>query len=179
MLRLFSKMGEDAAKGGDLEGARFYGKQMDSVLSGSPISVECKPPKQLASTMDMKKASELNKKLTREAKLYQQIMPKMERLQGIETKLEEVKNKRGEAEKKIKELNSQIDEIKAKTQTAETPEKRSEADDLLAQAMALKADAEKQQSEAIQSEEKLLKEKQGLENELNTVKDKMQAGWQK
>jgi len=171
----FSKMGENAAKSGDLKGARFYGDQIDSVIQGLPTSIECKPSKDLASIMNMKKAGELNRKLTKQARLYQQAMPKIEKLQGLETKLEEVKKKKEDAGQKIKELDKQIEEIKARKEIADTPEKKTQEDDLLAQATALKADAEKQQKEAAESEEKLTKEKQGIEEELNKMREKMQG----
>jgi len=172
----FSKMGESAAKSGDLEGARFYGDQIDNVIQGLPTSIECKPPKDLASTIDMKKAGELNRKLIEQARLYQQAMPKIEKLHGLETKLEEVKKKKEDAGQKIKELDKQIEEIKARKENANTPEKKAQEDDLLAQAMALKADAEKQQQEAVESEEKLTKEKQSIEEELNKMKEKIEGG---
>lgn len=175
----FSKMAESAAKSGDLEGARFYGNQMDGVIQGLPTSIECQIPKELASTMDMKKAAELNKKLTEEAKFYREVMPKIEKLRDVETKLEEVKVKKEEAEEKIKELDFKIEEIKARIKPADPPEKKKEADDLLAQAMALKEEAEKQQQEAMKSEEKLLQEKENIENELADVKDKMLKGEKK
>ncbi|MCL5236855.1 MAG: hypothetical protein M1353_03280 [Nitrospirae bacterium] len=172
----FSKMAENAANSGDLEGARFYGSQMDNVMQGFPTAIECKPPKDLSSTADMKKLGELNQKYTKMATIYKEIMLKIDNLQEIEVKLDEVKKKKEDAEQKITELDKQINGIKARSQTADTPEKKAQEDDLLAQAMALKSDAEKQQQEAVQSEEKLTKEKQNIEDELNSIKDKMQAG---
>lgn len=172
----FSKLAENAAKSGDMERARFYGSQMDNVLQGVPTAVECKPPKDLSMTADIRKAGELNQKYTQMATLYKEIMPKIDKLQEIENKLDEVKKKREEAVQKIMELDKQIEEIKSRSQTADTPEKKAREDDLLAQALALKSEAEKQQQEAIELEEKLTKEKQGIENELNAMKEKIQAG---
>lgn len=174
----FSKMAENAAYSGDLEGARFYGTQMDNVMQGYPTAIECKPPKDLSSTADMKKLGELNQKYTKMATLYKEIMPKIDNLQEIEVNLDEVKKKKEEAEQRIKDLDKQINEIKTRSQTADTPEKKTQEDDLLAQALALKSEAEKQHQEALESEEKLIKEKQGVENELNAIKDKMQGGGQ-
>lgn len=172
----FSKMAESAARSGDLEGARFYGNQMDGVIQGLPTALECKAPQEFASTMDLQRAAELNKKLTQEAKFYREAMPKIEKLREVETKLEEINVKKEGAEKKIKELETQIIEIKAKGQPNDPPEKKKETDDLLAQAMALKEEAEKQKQEAIESEEKLLKEKENIENELTEMKNKMAKG---
>lgn len=172
----FSKMAENAAKNGDLEGARFYGNQMDGVIQGLPTALECKAPQELASTVDLKKAAELNKKLTQEAKFYREAMPKIEKLREVERKLEEINAKKEEAGKKIEELETQIAEIKAKGQPNDPPEKKKEADDLLAQAMALKQEAEKQQQEAVEAEEKLLKEKENIEDELTEMKNKMAKG---
>ncbi len=172
----FSKMAESAAKSGDLEGARFYGSQMDGVIQGLPTAIECKAPKELASTIDLKKAAELNRKLTQEAKFYREAMPKIEKLREIERKMEEINVKREEAEKKIKELDLQIKEIKEKVQPNDPLEKKTETDDLLAQAMALKEEAEKQKQGALEAEEKLLKEKQNIENELVEMKDKIAKG---
>lgn len=172
----FSKMAESAAKSGDLEGARFYGNQMDGVIQGLPTAIECNVPKELASTIDLKKAAELNKKLTQEAKFYREAMPKIEKLREVETKLEEINFQKEEAQKKIKEWELQIMEIKAKVQPNDSPEKKAETDDLLAQAMALKQEAEKQQQEALDAEEKLLREKENIENELKEMKDNMPKG---
>ncbi|NWF92957.1 MAG: hypothetical protein HXY46_08570 [Syntrophaceae bacterium] len=172
----FSKM---AASSVDMEGVRFYTSQMDHVMQGLPTSIECKPPKELASTMDMKRAAELNRRYTEESKLYRQVVPKIEKFSEIETKLEEVKVKKEEASKKIEEVDKQIEEIKSRSQTVDTPEKKAEVDALLAQAMALKAEAEKEYREAVESEERLNKEKQDMENELNEMKNKMQAGGQR
>lgn len=172
----FSKMAESAAKSGDLEGARFYGSQMDGVIQGLPTAIECKAPQELASTIDLKRAAELNKKLTAEAKFYREVMPKIEKLREVETKLEEVIVKKAEAEEKIKELDLKIEEIKARIIPTDPPEKKAEADDLLAQAMALKEEAERQRQEATESEEKVLKEKENIESELADMKDKMLKG---
>jgi|GEM_PF-585705 len=172
----FSKMGEKAANSGDIEGARFYGTQMDNIMQGLPTAVECQPPKELSSmTADMKKIGDLNQKYTQMSRIYQEVMPKIENLQDIEIKLNEVKRTREDAEKKIKEIDQQIGEIKTRKETADSSEKKAKEDDLLAQAMALKADAEKQQQEAVEAEEKLIKEKQGIEEELNKMKEKMQG----
>jgi len=166
----FSKMGESAAKSGDLEGVRFYGTQIDNVMQGLSTTIECNPPKELSSVaVDVKKIREINK-------FYQQAMLKLDKLQGIETKLEEVKKKKEDAGQKIKELDKQIEEIKARKEIADTPEKKTQEDELLAQAMALKSEAEKQQQEAVESEEKLTKEKQSIEEELNKMREKMQRG---
>ncbi|MGC8809349.1 MAG: hypothetical protein ACP5Q3_03765, partial [bacterium] len=85
----FSKMAENVAKSGDLEGTHFYGNQMDGVIQGLPTAIECKVPQELASTIDLKKAAKLNRKLTQEAKFYREAMPKIEKLREVETKLEE------------------------------------------------------------------------------------------
>jgi len=175
----FSKMGENAANSGDIEGSRFYGTQMDNVMQGYPTAIECKPPKDISTTADVKKIGELNQKYTKMATVYKEIMPKIEQLQEIEIKLEEGKKKREDAEQKILELDKQIEEIKARSQAADTPEQKTQEDDLLAQALALKSEAEKQHQEALESEEKLIKEKQGIEEELNKMKDKIQAGGQR
>lgn len=175
----FSKIAENAANSGDLEGARFYGTQMDNVMQGYTTAIECKPPKDISTTADAKKIGELNQKYTKMATLYKEIMPKIDNLQEIEVKLGEVKKKKDDAEQKILELDKRIEEIKARSQAADTPEKKTQEDDLLAQALALKSDAEKQHQEALESEEKLIKEKQGVEEELNAIKDKMQGGGQR
>lgn len=172
----FSKIAESAANRGDLEGARFYGTQMDNVMQRYPTAIECKPPKEISTTADVKKMGELNQKYTKMAMVYREIMPKIEQLQEIEIKLEEGRKKREDAEQKMLELDKQIEEIKARSQTADTPEQKTQEDDLLAQALALKSEAEKQQQEAVHSEEKMTKEKQGIEEELNAIKDKMQTG---
>jgi len=175
----FAKLAEGMANSGDIEGARFYGIQMENVMQGYSTQIECKPPKDLSSTtMDIKKAEELNRKYTEMATLYREIMPKIEKLHDLATKLDEIKNKKEEAEQKIKEIDEQMEEIKARSQTADTPEKKVQEDDLLAQALALKAEVEKQKQEAIQAEENLTKEKQAIEEELNAIKDKMQIGRQ-
>ena len=178
----FSKMAENAANSGDLERARFIGSQVDRVMqkNAPTTEIECKPPKDLSSTaMDMKRLGELNQKYTKMATIYQEIMPKIDNLQEIEVKLDEVKTKKEETEQRIKDLDKQINGIKIRSQSADTQEKKTQEDDLLAQALALKSEAEKQHQEAMELEEKLLKEKQGVENELNAIKDNMQAGGQR
>lgn len=76
-------------------------------------------------------------------KLFQQMMPKIEKLHEVDGKLEEVKNKKQESEKKLKDIEKKIEEIKASAQSADTPQKKAEADDLISQALALKSDAER------------------------------------
>lgn len=175
----FSKMAESAVNSGDLEGARFYGTQMDHVIQGYPTATECKPPKEISTTADVKKIGELNQKYTRMATVYKEIMPKIENLQEIEIKLGEGKKKREESEQKILELDKQIEEIKARIQSADVPEQKAQEVDLLALAMALKSDAEKQRQEAVQAEVILIKEKRDMENDLNALSDRMRAGGQK
>jgi nucleoside diphosphate kinase len=73
-------------------------------MHGLPTTIECKPPKELSSVaVDVKKIGEINK-------FYQQAMLKLDKLQGLETKLEEVRKKKEDAGQKIKELNKQIEE---------------------------------------------------------------------
>lgn len=176
----FSKLAEGMANSGDIEGARFYGIQIENVMHGYPTAIECKPPKDLSSTaMDIKKAEELSRKYTEMATLSSEIMPKIEKLHDLVIKLDEAKCKKEEAEQKIKEIDEQIEKIKARSQTVNTPETKVQEDDLLMQALALKAEVEKQKQEAIQAEENLTKEKQAIEEELNAIKDKMQIGGQK
>lgn len=172
----FSKMAESAANSGDLEGARFYGTQMGHVIQGYPTATECKPPKEISTTADVKKIGELNQKCTRMATVYKEIMPKIENLQEIEAKLEEGKKKREESEQNILELDKQIEEIKARIQSADAPEQKAREDDRLARAMALKSDAEKQRQEAVQAEVILIREKRDMENGLNAISDRMRAG---
>jgi len=175
----FSKMAESAANSGDLERTRFIGFQVDKVMQGFPTEIECKPPKDLSSMADVKKIGELNQKYTKMATLYQEIMPKIEKLQDLETELDEVKKKKEEAEQTIKEIDQRIEDIKVRTNIADTPEKKAQEDDLLSQALLLKSEAENQQQEAVEAEEKLTKEKQNIEDELNTMKAKIQEGGQR
>ncbi len=175
----FSELANDAVKIGDMEGAHFYGDQMSNVMQGAPTAIKCSPPKNLISNVDLNKAKELNRKYAEMSKLYQEFMPKIEKLSDVEVKLNEVKMKKENAEQKIKELNKQIEEIKARSKPTDSPEKKAKDDDLLAQALALKSEAEKQYNEAVQSEEKLLKEKEQIEDELNSIKNKIQKGDQK
>ncbi len=172
----FSKL---ASECNDMEGVRFYNAQMENVIQGLPTAIECKPPKELITGVDLKKASKLNKRYTEASKIIQDVTLKVKKLQDVTEKLEDAKEKKQESEEKIKEIDQNIEEIKVKAQTADTPEKKAEADDLLSQAMALKSDAEKQHQEAVQLEEKLNKEKENIENEINEIKNKMQKGEQK
>jgi hypothetical protein len=172
----FSKMAEQTANSGDLENARFYGSQMDNVMQGQPTAVECKPPEDLTTGTDLKKAGDLNQRYTRIATLFKEITPKIEKLQELEIKLEGVVKTKQESEQKVKELDRQIEEIKAESQPTDSPEKKAQDDDLLTQAESLKSEAEKQYQEAVDSEENLTKEKQSIEDELKAMKDKMQEG---
>ncbi|GER92394.1 hypothetical protein A45J_0109 [hot springs metagenome] len=173
----FSKMSENAAKSGDIEGVRFYGTQMDNVMQGYPTAIECNPPKELSSIkVDLKKLRELNQKYAEISTLYREVMPKIEKLQDIETRLDEVKKKKEDTGQKIKELEKQIEEIKAKSRQTDSPEKKAQDDDLLAQALVLKTESEKQYNEAIETEERLSKEKQSLKEEINAIKNIMQEG---
>jgi len=170
----FSKLAEGAMIGGDLEGARYYANQMDNVLQGMPTAIECKPPKDLTSSINTKNALELNRKYSQMARLYDKVMPKIENLSGVMVKLDEVVKKKEESRKKIEDLERQIEEHKAKALTMDEPEKKAEIDNLLAQALALKAEAEKEHQEAIALEQKLNQEKENLEKEINYIKAKYQ-----
>ncbi len=170
----FSKLAEKSIEDGNLEGARCYTNQIFNVDGGLPTSIECKPPEELAASISTQNAKALNKKYTHMAKLYDDVMPKIEKLTDIQVKLDELGAKKEEATQKIEELNKKIEELKAKGQVDEKPEKKAEADDLLAQALALKAEAEKQHQEALESEHRLLQEKQNLQKELDAVKAKFQ-----
>ncbi len=174
----FSELSNEAASRGDIEMARFYGDQMSNVMQGAPTAIKCSPPKNLTSNVDLNKAKELNRKYTEMSKLYQEVMPKIEKLSNVEVKLNEVKAKKEYAEQKIKEIDKQIEEIKASSKPEDPPEKKAKDDDLLAQALALKGEAERQYQEAVQLEEKLSKEKENLEIELNAIKEKIKAGGQ-
>lgn len=101
----FSKIAESAANSGELERSRFLGSQVDKVMQGFPTEIECKPPKNMSTAMDMKRLGELNQKYTKMATLYKEIMPKIDKLQEIEIKLDEGKKKREDAEQKILELD--------------------------------------------------------------------------
>ncbi|HHW20392.1 hypothetical protein [Thermodesulfovibrio thiophilus] len=168
----FSKLAEDAMTQGNLEGSRFYANQVDNVIQGLPISIECKPPKELVSSITTKNAKELNKKYTRMAKLYRDITPKVEKLSDIQIRLDELVKKKEESRQKIEKLDRQIEELKAKAQTKDKPEKDAKTDGLLAEALELKSRAEKEYQEALESEQKLLKEKESLEKEINDIKSK-------
>jgi DNA repair exonuclease SbcCD ATPase subunit len=176
----FSKMAESAATSGDLNRAGFIGAQVNMVMqkNAQTTAIECKPPKELSTAMDVKQLGVLNQKYTKIAILYKEIMPKINQLQNIEARLGEATKTKEDAMEKIKELDKQIEAIKSRIQMAETPEKKTQEDDLLAHALALKSEAEQQQEEARESDEKLTREKQEIENELNAMKDKIQAGAQ-
>lgn len=173
----FSIMAEKAANSGDVEGAMFYSTQMDRVMQGLPTSVECKLPPELASmTADAKMLQEINQKYARMATLYQEVMPKIERLRDLEIGLDEVVRTKMDREQNIKELSRQIDEIRIRVETAETAEKKAMEENLLAQALALKSEAENQYQEIVTTEDQLVREKQSLEQELNKVKELIQKG---
>jgi len=172
----FSKLAEGALTEGDLEGSRFYANQMDNVLQGLPTAIECKPPKDLTSSVNTKNALELNKKYTQMARLYNEVMPKIENLSKVRAKLDEVVKKKEESKKKMAEVEKQIEELKAKAPIEDKPEKKAETDNLLAQALALKAEAEKEHQEAIALEQKLNQEKENLEKEIDNIKAKYQEG---
>ncbi|MGB9863618.1 MAG: hypothetical protein ACPLPQ_07415 [Candidatus Saccharicenans sp.] len=173
----FSRMAESAASRGDIEAAMFYGAQMDNVMQGLPISVECQLPKDLAGmTAAPGKLQEMNQKYARMAVLYQEVMPRVEKLRDIEFKLNDAAKKKEENQQRIQELDLQIEEIKARLNAADTPQKKAEEENLLAQALALRTDAEQQCREVIKTEEQLLKEKEYIEKDLNKIKELIQKG---
>lgn len=173
----FSRMAENAASRGDIEAAIFYGAQMDNVMQGLPIAAECQLPKDLAGmTADPDKLQEMNQKYARMAVLYQEVMPRVEKLRDIEFKLNDVIKSKEEKQQKIKELDLEIEEILARLNTADTPQKKAEGENLLAQALALKADADQQYQEVIKTEEQLLKEKENIEQDLNKIKELILKG---
>jgi len=179
----FSKLAEDAMTQGNLEGSLFYANQVDNVIQGLPTSIECKPPKELVSSITTKNAKELNKKYTRMATLYRDITPKVEKLSDIQIRLDELVKKKEESRQKIEKLDRQIEELKAKAQTKDKPEKDkpekdAKTDGLLAEALELKSRAEKEHQEALESEQRLLQEKQNLQKELDAIKAKFQEGQQ-
>lgn len=173
----FSKMAESAANSGDLDRAGFIGSQVNIVMqkNAKTTAIECNPPKDISTPMDLKRLGALNQKYTKIATLYKEIMPKVDQLQIIEGKLNEITAAKEAAGEKIKDLDKRIEEIKVKIQTAKTPEEKAQEDDLLTQALVLKSEAEQQQQEAMKSEEKLIREKQGMENELEAMKNKLQS----
>lgn len=170
----FSKLAEGAMQSGDLEGARFYASLMDDVIQGQPTSIECKPPKEIASSINTRNALESKKKYTQMANLYNEVTPKIEKLSEVQVKLDEVVKKKEESKKKIEEVEKQVEDLKAKAQTEEKPEKKAETDDLLAKALELKAEAEKEHQEAVAQEQKLAQEKECLQKEIESVKAKYQ-----
>lgn len=177
----FSKMAESAANNGDLERASFIGSQVNIVMqkNAQTTAIECKPPKDITTPMDVKKLGALNEKYRKMATLYKEILPRIDQLENIEAKLNEITEAKEAAGEKIKDLDKQIEVIKLKIQTAETPEKKTQEDDLLAQALALKSEAEQQQQEALASEEELIRGKQGIEKELKAMKNKIRSEGQR
>ena len=173
----FSKLAEGAMTQGNLEGSRFYANQVDNVIQGLPTSIECKPPKELVSSITTKNAKELNKKYTRMATIYRDITPKVEKLSNIQISLDELVKKKEESKQKIEKLDRQIEELKAKAQTKDKPEKdklekEARTDDLLAEALELKSRAEKEYQETLEFEQKFLQEKESLEKEINDIRPK-------
>lgn len=177
----FSRMAENAANSGDLERASFIGSQVNMIIqkNAKTTEIECKPPKEISTTMDMKRLEALNQKYTKIATLYKEIMTNVDQFQNIDAKLNEITAAKEAAGEKIKNLDKQIEAIQLRIQTAETPEKRTQENDLLAQALALKSEAEQQQQEAMESEQKLIREKQGVENELEAMKNKIKSEGQR
>lgn len=172
----FSKLAEGSMHGGDLEGARFYASQIDNVIQGQPTLIECKPPKELASSINTRNAIELNRKYTQMANLYKEVTPKIEKLSDVQIKLDEAVKKKEESKKKIEEVEKQIEELTIKAKIEDKPDKKAETDDLLAKALALKKEAEKEHQDALAQQQKLTQEKESLEKEIEQIKLKYQEG---
>lgn len=166
----FSNMAEKSASSGNLEGARFYGSQMDNIMQSMPIAIECKPPNEISKTSDMRNLAILNKTFTNMATIYREVTPKIEKLQVIEKNIEKDRKKKKEAENKIIEMDQKINEIKTKNHPINMNQNKINENELIAQAIAIKSEAEKQKQESIESEAKLMKERQSVENELNAIK---------
>jgi hypothetical protein len=162
----FSNM---ARQSGSAVDAKFYSDQAERVMSGQPTYIECRVPK--ASGEAMAARTKAAKKIYEEANL------KIQELDKIEIKLSEASEKVAAATSRKEEAATKVKELEARA--AETPaEQKPEVDDLTAKAMKELADAEKELGQAEQSQKELAEKKTRIENDLNGMKSKMQAGLQ-
>jgi hypothetical protein len=160
----FSNMARQSSSAVD---ARFYADQAERSMNGQPTYIECRVPK--ASGEAMAARTKAAKKIYEEANL------KIQELDKIEIKLSEASEKVSAATSKKDEAATKVKELEARA--AETPaEQKTEVDDLTAKAMKELADAEKELGQAEQSQKELAEKKTRIENDLNGMKSKMQAG---
>jgi hypothetical protein len=162
----FSNM---AKQSGSAVDAKFYSDQAERVMAGQPTYIECRVPKTSGAAMAAKtKAAR---------KIYEEANLKIQELDKIEPQLSEANEKVAAATSKKEEAATKVKELEARA--AETPaEQKPEVDDLTAKAMKELADAEKELGQAEQSQKELAEKKTRIENDLNGMKSKMQAGLQ-
>jgi hypothetical protein len=162
----FSNM---AKQSGSAVDAKFYADQAERVMSGQSTYIECRVPK--ASSEAMAARTKAAKKIYEEADL------KIQELDKVEVKLSEANEKVAAATSKKEEATTKVKELEARAAEA-VPEQKDEADDLVARAQKELQDAEKEVGEAQKSQKDLSDKKSRIENDLNGMKSKMQAGLQ-
>jgi hypothetical protein len=159
----FSTLAGQSTKEVDI---RFYGDQAQRAMSGEPTFIECKVPKATTEHIAAKtKAAQ---------KMFEEINVKFQSLQEADLKLSEAKEKVAAATTQKEGAAKQINELEARAAAAPAEEKP-EVDDLLAQAQKQLQDAEQELGQSKQMEKEASDKKGRLENELNSMKSKMQA----
>ena len=163
----FSNM---AKQSGSAVDAKFYSDQAERVMAGQPTYIECRVPKTSGEAMAAR--TKAAKKIYEAANLASRSLtrsrPSFPRQARRLPQRQAKKKRRQQRSRSLRPAPPQ-----------ETPaEQKPEVDDLTAKAMKELADAEKELGQAQQSQKELADKKGQIENDLNSMKSKMQASKQ-
>jgi hypothetical protein len=162
----FSDLGKRSSTALD---AKFYSDQAERVMSGQPTHIECRVPKPSGAALAARTKAV--------KKIYEEANIKIGELDKIEIKLTEANEKVAAATTKKEEAASKVKELEARA-AENPPEQKEENDDLVARAQKELEDAEKEAGDAQRAQQDLTEKKSRIENDLNAMKSKMQAGLQ-